>query len=312
MERKHILVLMTAGIVGLAILIFSIPTNDVAPAKSPCRIIYDAGSSGTRLFIYQKQNGKWLEHEGPKVSALADPVREIRGKKWSDVDAVINEVANTLDHIQTNGPGDKTGQPKWLAFNWPTLCNIVSANIYATAGMRIAEQQNKDKSVVLWRKLKQKLTEKLGKEVSVDTRTLTGFEEGLYAWLSVRNSRTDNNFGIVEMGGASSQVTFPCINCPTAKIINFANQQLKVFSYSFLGLGTNEAPKTIGMTPACAYGVGAKSSTWTEDNCASSIRIKAEQGIRDPYNFGDKGRGTFKVLPIQQSGITQWVLTGAF
>ncbi|MFI5391458.1 MAG: nucleoside phosphatase, partial [Bacteriovoracales bacterium] len=52
-------------------------------AQADCRIIFDAGSSGTRLYIYEKGSGEnaWIEHEGPKVEAIADPVREIRGKK---------------------------------------------------------------------------------------------------------------------------------------------------------------------------------------------------------------------------------------
>ena len=29
-----------------------------------------------------RKNNSWIEHEGRKGSALADPVREIRGAKW--------------------------------------------------------------------------------------------------------------------------------------------------------------------------------------------------------------------------------------
>ena len=134
-----------------------------ASANSPaCYIVYDAGSSGTRLSIYQKIGMNWLEHDGPKVSALADPVREIRGKSKQDIEPVANEIITALDAVKQDGPIDKKGKPKWQAFDWSTQCQLVSVGIYATAGMRIAEQQNPSASLELWKIVKQKLVEKLG------------------------------------------------------------------------------------------------------------------------------------------------------
>lgn len=298
----------------VSLLIFGlIPVGYASSDKAPCRIVYDGGSSGTRLYIYEKQNAKWLQHEGPKVSALADPVREIRGKTWTDADAVINDVVEALKNIKSNGPSNDKGRPEWMAFDWSAKCHITTANVYATAGMRLAEQQNPNRSKLLWLKLKQALSKQLGDKIVIDARTLTGFEEGLYAWLSVRDNRGSSDFGVVEMGGASSQITFPCEKCQTARTIILANQSFKVFSYSFLGLGGDEAAKVFGIKPACEYAVGKANPQWTEDACASSIQIKTGQGIYDPYNIGDKkSRGTYKAIPIQHSDATQWVLTGAF
>ena len=45
------------------------------PGASACYIIYDAGSSATRLFIYQETESGWVKHKGPETTALADPVR---------------------------------------------------------------------------------------------------------------------------------------------------------------------------------------------------------------------------------------------
>jgi hypothetical protein len=175
--------------------------------KSKCYITYDAGSSGTRLYIYEQQGIGLIEHEGPKVSALADPAREIRGKTWQDADAVTTEVASALDDIQTDGPLDN-GEPKWQAFDWTTECNVISASAYATAGMRIAEYENRQRSAELWQMLAQKLQAKVGTSVPVNTRTLSGYEEGLYAWLAVGDAQNDDaktkDYGIVEMGGLFS------------------------------------------------------------------------------------------------------------
>ena len=66
--------------------------SSAAFSKNNCQIVFDAGSSGTRLYVYEKKNNSWIEHEGPKGSALADPVREIRGAKWSERGQLINEL----------------------------------------------------------------------------------------------------------------------------------------------------------------------------------------------------------------------------
>ncbi len=40
-------------------------------AASQCYMIYDAGSSGTRLHVYEKKGTQWLSHEGPKTGPLS-------------------------------------------------------------------------------------------------------------------------------------------------------------------------------------------------------------------------------------------------
>ncbi len=81
--------------------------------------------------------------------------------------------------------------------------------------------------------------------MKVTTRTLTEYEEGLYAWLALRELEADGDFGVAEMGGASLQVTFPCPYCETARPVRVKDQILPVFSHSFLGWGQDEAWKKI-------------------------------------------------------------------
>ena len=89
------------------------PVDDV----SDCHIIYDAGSSETRLFIYQETATGWLKHKGPQADPLADPIRRNRGKSLSDVNVVIANVLITLDDIRRDGPADRNGEPQWRAFD---------------------------------------------------------------------------------------------------------------------------------------------------------------------------------------------------
>lgn len=297
-------------------------TASTAASTLPvCQIVFDAGSSGTRLYVYQKQDNTWLVHPGPKAGALADPVREIRGKKNTDIDAVTTEVVNALDAIKQDGPVDKKGNKEWPAFDWQAQCQVMSSMVYATAGMRIAEQEKPAKSVELWNTLKQKLQTKVGANVAVATRTLTGFEEGLYAWLAVREKQDNNNFGVAEMGGASAQITFPCEKCDanddSTKTILVKNTPVKMFSYSFLGLGQDEAPKALHMPKSCAYGVGliegkAKKHQWESNDCAKKIDLEDKKGIVDPYNYKGNHRGTHRKIPTDLADINNnWLLTGA-
>ena len=236
---------------------------------SDCHIIYDAGSSATRLFVYQETASGWLEHKGPEAEPLADPVRRNRGKSMADVNSVIADILIALDDIRRDGPADKNGEPQWLGFDWPGQCSIKSAAVYATAGMRLAEKQDAKNSEILWKRLNERLGNKLG--MTVTTRTLTGYEEGLYAWLALREMKSDGDFGVAEMGGVSLQVTFPCPLCESARRVRVKDEVMPVFSYSFIGWGQDEAWKKYGNVRACDRGAGLKISDWQVNDCESVI-----------------------------------------
>lgn len=299
------------------------PGGVAGAGQTDCQIVFDAGSSGTRLFVYAKGSQGWVEHAGPKTVALADPVRQIRGKKHADLDSVTNEVVAQLDRIRQAGPASAQGKPAWEAFDWVSQCRVTDAMVLATAGMRIAEHEDPVQSKVLWSSLQRKLQVRLGAGPRVVARTLTGFEEGLYAWLAVSESRADSRFGIAEMGGASAQVAFPCAGCDPAddavRSVQVKGESLKIYSYSFLGLGQDEAPKTLGLPAGCAHGVGLQMPGWQRSDCASRIDLAAASGLRDPYNFDTRAapgaaraRGTARAIPTARADVGGWVLTGAF
>ncbi len=296
-----------------------------AQSKKPCYIVYDAGSSGTRLYIYEQLGANLISHEGPKVSALADPIRYTHGKDLSDLDTITNEVASALDLIKLDGPLEE-GKPKWSGFDWSKQCEAQSVKVFATAGMRIAEQINPADSLVLWQTLASKINAKVGHNIKVEARTLTGFEEGLFAWLSVKDVYPSGHYGMVEMGGASSQITFPCPQCSLAndavKTVTVDGKPIQIYSYSYLGLGQNEAPYSLpfgvaGQVPkSCSYGVGANNPDWTIASCAVEIPITAKGSntdIIDPYNYTKTGtKGTTNTLPAAHKNIPKWLLMGAF
>jgi hypothetical protein len=217
-----------------------------------------------------------------RTDALADPVRQIRGKRHADIDIVTTNGVEQLNRV------------------------------------RIAEQEDPQRSRELWSGLQRKLQQRLGASVRVQARTLTGFEEGLYAWLAVREARADSRFGIAEMGGASAKVSFPCPQCdPTddaVRTVTVKCQPLRFYSYSFVGLGQDEAPKTLGLADSCRWGAALKRAGWQKSDCAQRIDLSVAKGLKDRYNFdllrtGNRARGTERSIPTRSADATAWVLT---
>ena len=274
------------------------PQEKVQPGDnvSDCHIIYDAGSSATRLFVYQETATGWLKHKGPETDPLSDPIRRNRGKSLSDVNVVIANVLIALDDIRRDGPPDRNGETQWFAFDWRSQCNIQSAAVYATAGMRLAERQDARNSGLLWKRLNERLGEKLG--MNVTTRTLSEYEEGLYAWLALREIKSDGDFGVAEMGGVSLQVTFPCPSCDNVRQVRVKDEIMPVFSHSFIGWGQDEAWKKYRNINACSRGAALKISDWRVDDCEAVLE------------FADTAADVKRV--IENSEGFHWYLSSAF
>lgn len=269
----------------------------VAEELPDCYIIFDAGSKGTRLYVYQRSGSGWLEHRGPRTVALADPVRQIRGKTMDDAGSVIGEIVATLADIRTDGPLDGKGEPEWPAFDWQSRCNVQAVMVYATAGMRLAEQLDPAGSEVLWQLLNQKLSASVG--TAVTARTLSGFEEGLYAWLAMRERLNDEVFGVAEMGGASIQVAFPCAHCEMSRQVSLRDRQVAIYSHSFTGWGQDEAWKRYGPSDACARGVGVDNPDWEVADCSVGMTEFEEVAVQPVKN-------------IAEAGVRSWYLSDAF
>lgn len=268
----------------------------VAPVAS-CQVIYDAGSSGTRLYIYQQAMSGWVKHSGPGMPALADPVRGNRNKTMAHANALTDAIVAGLDDIRQPGPMDKNGSPGWQAFDWHTECRLAKVAVYATAGMRLAEKENPAAAGLLWEMLNRKLRSAL--DMPVTTRTLTGFEEGLFAWLATREQQADGHFGIAEMGGASAQLSFPCTACDASRRVMVQGVEESMVSVSFLGMGLAEVWNDRADHARCKFGVGLKNPDWRTTDCTDAIEIPAGVSLRVRAD-------------LEQADIQRWYLAGAF
>jgi hypothetical protein len=296
-NRQSLFLLPVVSVLMLGACKTRVETMQAVGETSPCHIIYDAGSSETRLFIYQEIATGWVRHRGPRSGALADPVRGLRGKTMLDAPAVVDEMVAALFNIRRDGPANPSGQPEWPAFDWQKYCRVEVASVYATAGMRLAEQQDTEASELIWKMLNNKLSGALG--MAVTTRTLTAYEEGLFAWLAIREGQGDDDFGVADMGGASLQVTLPCQQCKTSRLIKVKDHLLPLYSYSFLGWGQDEAWKKLGPLPSCARGAGRGNPDWRTVNCSNGMEefSDAVSGLEIPAGAGDN---------------LHWYLNGAF
>ena len=187
--------------------------------------------------------------------------------------------------------------PAWSGFDWPRRCRLETVAVYATGGMRMAEAHDPAASKLIWQRLHAGLAERF--DTVVETRTLSGFEEGLFAWLAVSLQQSDKNYGIVEMGGASVQLTFPCAGCKQAVPVRLGNRPVPIFSYSFQDQGQDEAWLAYGQRPTCRHGAGRGDPGWNEVACVGDIDIFESVEVQ----FRES---------IDAASVDRWVLTGAF
>ena len=197
--------------------------------------IIDAGSSGSRIYLYRIRlvNGNLeikdlFADEPQKVPALSEFAEHPQ-------DAYLQGVAPLLEALGTflHGQG--------LPFS------RVKLHLQATGGLR---QLNESKRLAILGAIRTALpgtgfgSGKIG--------MLAPEEEGVFAWadlneLARRLGPGQESLGIVEIGGASSQIAYEIksLSHRNAKTWRIQGKRYRIFSQSFLGLGQNAARKSM-------------------------------------------------------------------
>ena len=190
-----------------------------------CLAVVDAGSTGSRLHIYAYD-----------VDKQNNPIKieQVWSNKVKPGFASIEPSQAVVDTYLTN-----------LFANSPE--QNVPVYFYATAGMRLVSTV---KQKIYYDALKQ-WAEKNTQSNVVIAKTITGREEGVFGWLAVNyklgtlQSKDKPLLGVMDMGGASVQITFPAeqtntINSNDLVSMDIYNRHITLFSHSFLGLGQTE------------------------------------------------------------------------
>jgi hypothetical protein len=199
-------------------------------------VVVDAGSSGSRIYLYKTTP----DDSFIQIRQLFTNKDAPHGLSWFD---------GTQGAGSAPGNAGQSGiQPLLSALKTYMDRNgirqdQVSVSVLATAGMRLVDA---DTASAIYQSVKSTIT---GNGFAIrQVGTLSGQNEGLYAWADV--NYLAGNFkagaatqGLVEVGGASSQVAFVTSSSqdPNVVIPMVNGVRYPVFSISYLGLGQNQA-----------------------------------------------------------------------
>lgn len=231
---------MLRFVFSVIISIFSFYSFSYAPhalcQKNQCVAVIDAGSTGSRLHLYQYELNQ---------NNTPTHIKEIFSKKITPGLATIALKSEAIDDylVQLLSP---LGQEK------------ISVYFYSTAGMRLLslhKQKQYYKEIKKWFSHRPHFSLK-------DIKTISGQEEAIFDWLSVNYvlGHLDSDYpdyaAVMDMGGASVQVAFAMTqplpqNSPDFVTLEINGQTINLFAHSFLGLGQTEVSHQFLNEPAC-------------------------------------------------------------
>ncbi|KAH9387406.1 ectonucleoside triphosphate diphosphohydrolase 5/6 [Nematocida major] len=176
--------------------------------------VFDGGSTGTRLNIYQF-DGKGLVLKSHFFKNIPGGVHTSKAPK-DDIQALLSAGETFLEKNHHS-----TG------YDFPMVFN-------GTAGLRLVGERARN-SLIL--SIKEAIKESTKREVEV--RVIDGKEEGFYAWAAlVFVTQMKDKIGIFDLGGGSAQISFEVekdLQDAQEGIVHGKNKD--VLSRSFLGMG---------------------------------------------------------------------------
>lgn len=233
--------------------------------------VIDAGSSGTRLFLYEVEPGPYpivhplaeIEHGSMPCGKREDGINNFVDpsspeRQQQVLKQIINPLLNSiLPLIEEHG----------------VSCGDVQVDLLATAGMRYAEKMFGSIAISnFYNTIKQGLITFGFKAGQV--RTCDGFsEEGVWTWTNLNDLERDifrsdsQPLGILEVGGSSAQITYtnqgPALVDFVTTEVTINGRTFYVYSNTYLGLGQDDARKemriSLGNEANCCFPKGFES-----------------------------------------------------
>ncbi|SCW03475.1 LAFE_0G11276g1_1 [Lachancea fermentati] len=225
-------------------------------------VIIDAGSSGSRVYVYRWQDPSFTLKEGSDKELKSVPQIYLN-KDWTTKTspglssfekqpekAFKKHVKPLLEYAEKLIPKEKVRET-------PVF-------IQATAGMRLLPKKRREKILKNVCADMQHSTNFLIKDCELQVQIIDGETEGLYGWTGLNYLLGNFNeydvsqdfhpsYGFMDMGGASAQIAFVPSNIDeikthdddistiTLKSINGDTQNWRVFVSTWLGFGANQA-----------------------------------------------------------------------
>lgn len=238
MKNKTIQMLLLACMVIATSLQLSACNDDIkggddTPKLSTNKIaIIDAGSSGSRIYVYEVSSDSTINQIFPGPNDEEDIEK---GRALSTVDIHPDSVKAYLKEMTSK-------------YTPSTVNGEIPLYVLATAGMRL---KSEDSTKCIYHRMLANSGSLNGFRLQ-KAMTISGRYEGLYAWIGsnyVNGSLYFSPKGIVEVGGASMQIAFASASTdiPDDKKVT-RNGLGTIYCKSYLGGGANQiyanTPKT--------------------------------------------------------------------
>lgn len=250
MKKLALLFLTILSSLSLNTLANNVTSNQV--------IVVDAGSSGTRLHLFQKNdNGTMTELTSkvkvtPGLSSFIDDTQA--DKNGVDTTGIQNSMSELVKQLNN---------PSMIAPGTPMYVD-------ATAGLRLVR---KDAANMALQTAALALQKDLHLTLTPNYSIISGAQEAFYDWVGLnltQNNTTDSESGVLDLGGASAEIAF---DAPSAKASQ-STFDLKVFTplyqgkryhivaQSLLGEGEDAAMASIDGTTPNARAACFLQGTW--------------------------------------------------
>ncbi|MDI1352949.1 MAG: hypothetical protein PSV35_09355 [bacterium] len=211
----------------------TICVSSTACATQQYELIIDAGSSGSRIFLYEVY---FNNNKVPFLNLLiSKSITPGLSSFAENPQAAISYLQSLLKQTDTT------------IRNFGIKPNQLSVYLYATAGMRTLSV---DKQNAIYDKLRHYFATR--GYSAYEVKTIDGRDEAIYDWLAVNYlsgtfiNKTKSS-GSLDMGGASAQISFETHDklVPRGERVelDIAGTRYQLFAHSFLGLGSDLALK---------------------------------------------------------------------
>jgi Golgi nucleoside diphosphatase len=202
------------------------------PSESDLAIVIDAGSTGSRLYIYQIEDPK-------------NPITTVKtlfnNQVSPGISTSINDIRATNEHLATLfNPAQR------FCYQQKLNCADAPIHFLSTGGVRL---ERRSKQQQLFQIVRNWIDDFSIFRQVLEVRTISGEEEALLGWMSAydKQSRSNQTVGAYfELGGASMQYAYMVEDPEKANAsISYPNRKIHLNVGSWLGFGLNEATKRV-------------------------------------------------------------------
>ncbi|KAK1635268.1 GDA1/CD39 family protein [Colletotrichum phormii] len=224
-------------------------------------IIFDAGSSGTRLYVY-----KWKDHAKAIKHATVEELHSLPKIKLQTSEKIRPGVSSFAEKPEEIGHGHLESLIK-LALKEVPDKKVADTPVYlmATAGMRLLPDHQQKALLRNMCSYLQQNTKFSLPDCNTNIQVISGETEGLYGWLATNyllggfdhpdkhtHGQGHHTYGFLDMGGASAQIAFAPnsteaerhaedLKLVRLRTLDGSTIEHRVFTATWLGYGANQA-----------------------------------------------------------------------